>query len=252
MLTHPTLDKLHTLRLAGMAKAFEEQLRTPGIDALSVEERLGLLIDRELAWRETRRLATRLRNAKLRHSASIEDIDYRYPRGLDRVLLTKLTTCQWLREHRNVLITGPTGIGKSWIACALAQKACREGFSVLYVRIPRWLQELAIAKGDGRYGKLLAQLARTDLVVLDDFATAPFTEESRRDLLEFFEDRYEVRSTLITSQLPVEHWHEAIGHPALADAILDRLVHNAYKLNMKGESMRKRCTTLTPTEPCEA
>jgi len=252
MLTHPTLDKLHALRLQGMAQAFEEQLRTPGIEDLSAEERLGLLIDRELAWRETRRLATRLRNAKLRHGESHEDIDYRYPRGLDKPLLMKLASSQWLREHRNVLITGPTGIGKSWIACALAQKACREGFSVLYVRTPRWLQELAIAKGDGRYSKLLAQLARTDLVVLDDFATAPFTEESRRDLLEFLEDRYEVRSTLITSQLPVEHWHEAIGHPALADAILDRLVHNAYKLNMKGESMRKRRATLTPTEPCEA
>lgn len=252
MLTHPTLDKLHALRLQGMAQAFEEQLRTPGIEDLSAEERLGLLIDREIAWRETRRLATRLRNAKLRQGASIEDIDYRYPRGLDKSLLMKLAGSQWLREHHNVLITGPTGIGKSWIACALAQKACREGFSVLYVRTPRWLQDLAIAKGDGRYGKLLAQLARTDLVVLDDFATAPFTEESRRDLLEFLEDRYQVRSTLITSQLPVEHWHEAIGHPALADAILDRLVHNAYKLNMKGESMRKRRATLTPTEPCEA
>ena len=167
MLTHPTLDKLHALRLQGMAQAFEEQLRTPGIEDLSAEERLGLLIDRELAWRETRRLATRLRNAKLRHGASIEDIDYRYPRGLDKPLLMKLASSQWLREHHNVLITGPTGIGNSWIACALAQKACREGFSVLYVRTPRWLQDLAIAKGDGRYGKLLAQLARTDLVVLD-------------------------------------------------------------------------------------
>jgi DNA replication protein DnaC len=252
MLTHPTLDKLHTLRLTGMAKAFEEQLRTPGIEDLSGEERLGLLVDRELAWRETRRLATRLRNAKLRHGASIEDIDYRYPRGLDRGLLTKLTSCQWLREHHNLLITGPTGIGKSWLACALADKACREGFSVLYVRAPRWLQELIVAKGDGRYSKLLAQLAKTDLVVLDDFGGAVLNEESRRDLLEFLEDRYEVRSTLITSQLPVEHWHEAIGHPALADAILDRLVHNAYRLNLKGDSMRRQRAPLTSRELSEA
>lgn len=252
MLTHPTLDKLHTLRLIGMAKAFEEQLRTPGIEDLSGEERLGLLVDRELAWRETRRLATRLRNAKLRHGASIEDIDYRYPRSLDRGLLTKLTSCQWLREHHNLLITGPTGIGKSWLACALANQACREGFSVLYVRAPRWLQDLIVAKGDGRYTKLLAQLAKTDLVVLDDFGGAVLNEESRRDLLEFLEDRYQVRSTLITSQLPVEHWHETIGHPALADAILDRLVHNAYRLNLKGDSMRRQRAPLTPSEPSEA
>jgi DNA replication protein DnaC len=250
MLTHPTVDKLHTLRLTGMARAFEEQLRTPGIEDLSTEERLGLLVDRELAWRETRRLATRLRNAKLRHNASIEDIDYRYPRGLDKSLLTKLVTSQWLREHRNVLITGPTGIGKSWVACALAQKACREGFSVLYVRTPRWLQELAIAKGDGRYGKLLAQLARTDLVVLDDFAQPLYRGEPTRSP-RVLEDRYEVRSTLITSQLP-----SSTGtRPSVTlrcRCILDRLVHNAYKLNLKGESMRKRRATLTPTEPCEA
>ena len=253
MLTYPTLDKLHALRLQGMAQAFEEQLRTPGIEDLSAEERLGLLVDRELAqapdpaprdptaqrqaapWREPRRRRLPLpawARQVLAHEAC------------ELTMATRAPQCPDHRAHRyREVLDG---------LCAGSKGLAHEGFSVLYVRTPRWLQELAIAKGDGRYGKLLAQLARTDLVVLDDFATAPFTEESRRDLLEFLEDRYEVRSTLITSQLAVEHWHEAIGHPALADAILDRLVHNAYKLNMKGESMRKRRATLTPTEPCEA
>ena len=247
MLTHPTLDKLHTLRLAGMAKAFEEQLKMADIDALSTEERLGLLVDRELLERDNRRLKTRLRNAKLRHNAAIEDIDYRHPRGLDKALMTKLATGGWLREHLNCLICGPTGIGKSWLGCALAQKACRDGFSALYVRVPRFLRELAIAKGDGRYPKLMRTLAKTHLLVLDDFGASPLSDEHRRDLLEILDDRYGVHSTLVTSQYPVEHWHELIGDPTLADAILDRLVHNAYKINLKGESMRKRRNKLTQT-----
>jgi DNA replication protein DnaC len=220
-------------------------MQTPDIAALSFEERLGLLVDRESTERENRRLTTRLRQAKLRQTACIEDIDYRHPRGLDKTLMTRLTTCQWVRDRHNVLITGPTGIGKTWLACALGHKVCREGWTALYLRLPRFLQELPIAKGDGRYGKLLTTLAKTDLLILDDWGLAPLSDENRRDLLELLDDRYDRRATMVTSQLPVDHWHEALGEPTLADAILDRLVHNAYKIALQGESMRKRQATLT-------
>jgi DNA replication protein DnaC len=245
MLQHPTFDKLHALRLSGMYQALMEQMQMPEITALSFEERLGLLVDRESTERENRRLITRLRQAKLRQTACIEDIDYRHPRGLEKAVMARLVTCQWVRERHNVLITGPTGIGKTWLACALGQKACRDGFTACYLRLPRFLQELPIAKGDGRYGKLMATLAKTDVLILDDWALAPFSDENRRDLLELLEDRYDCRATIVTSQLPVDHWHEAIGEPTLADAILDRLVHNAYKIPLHGESMRKRQATLT-------
>lgn len=240
MLTHPTLEKLQALKFKGMANALSEQLQQPDIQALSFEERLGLLVDREMTERENSRLQSRLRKAKLRQSACIEDIDYRHPRGLDRALIAGLASCQWVAEHLNVLITGPTGVGKTWIACALAHKACREGYSVLYLRLPRLFQELPIAKGDGRYPKLLAQLARTDLLVLDDWGLLKLSAEQRRDLLEILEDRHGVRSTLVTSQLPLDQWHQTIGDPTLADAILDRIVHNAYKMALKGDSMRKK------------
>ena len=245
MLNHPTFEKLHALRLSGMYQALVEQMQMPEIAALSFEERLGLLVDRESTERENRRLTTRLRQAKLRQTACIEDIDYRHPRGLDKSLMTRLVTCQWVQDRQNVLITGPTGIGKTWLACALGHKACREGWTALYLRLPRFLQELLIAKGDGRYGKLMTTLAKTDLVILDDWGLAPLRDENRRDLLELLDDRYDRRATVGTSQLPVDHWHEAIGEPTLADAILDRLVHNAYKITLQGESMRKRQTTLT-------
>ena len=247
MLRHPTLEKLHTLRLSGMARAFEQQLTMPDIETLSTEERLGLMLDCELTERHQRRLKTRLRRAKLRHDAAIEDIDYRYPRGLDKSLMTTLATSMWVHQHHNVLICGPTGIGKSWLACALAHKACRDGLSALYVRVPRFFRELSIAKGDGRYPKLINTLAKTDLVVFDDFGSSTLKDEHRRDLLEILEDRYDVRSTLVTSQFPVKNWHELIGDPTLADAILDRLVHNAYKIHLKGDSMRKRRNKLTQT-----
>ena len=227
-----------------MAKALEQQLTLPDIETLSFEERLALMVDREMTERDNRRLTTRLRKAKLRHLAAIEDIDYRYPRGLDKALLTHLATGTWLREHLNVLVTGPTGIGKSWLACALAQQSCRDGFSAHYLRLPRFFRALTVARGDGSYHKLLASLAKTDLVVLDDLGSGQLTDEHRRDLLELLEDRYALRSTLVTSQFPVDRWHELIGDPTLADAILDRLVHNAYKLNLKGDSMRKKLHTI--------
>ena len=247
MLAHPTLDKLHQLRLTGMARAYEQQLAMPEIETLSAEERLGLMVDCEVTERGSRRLKTRLRRAKLRHNAAIEDIDYRHPRGLDKSLMTKLANANWVREHHNLLLTGPTGIGKSWLACALAHRACRDGLSALYLRASRFFAELVIAKGDGRYPKLMSSLAKTDLLVLDDFGTATLKDEHRRDFLEIMDDRYDVRATLVTSQFPVENWHELIGDPTLADAILDRLVHNAYKIHLKGESMRKKRKKLIQT-----
>ncbi|MFT5220282.1 MAG: DNA replication protein DnaC [Gammaproteobacteria bacterium] len=245
MLNHPTLDKLHELRFTGMAKALTEQMALPDIDDLSFEERLGLLIDREATEREDRRLQTRLRQAKLKQNACIEDIDFKQSRGLDKSLVLDLAQCQWIKRHLNLLITGPTGVGKTWVACALAQKACREGFTSLYLRLPRLLQELPIAKGDGTYTRLLARLAKVDVLILDDWGLSKLIAEQRRDLLEILEDRHDTRSTIVTSQLPLDQWHHIIGDPTLADAILDRLVHNAYKINLKGESMRKNKSKLT-------
>ena len=245
MLNHPTLDKLHELRFTGMVKALTEQMALPDIDELSFEERLGLLVDREMTEREDRRLTTRLRQAKLKQNACIEDIDFKQSRGLDKSLILDLAQCQWIRKHLNLLITGPTGVGKTWVACALAQKACREGFTSLYLRLPRLLQELPIAKGDGTYTRLMNRLAKVDVLILDDWGLSKLIAEQRRDLLEILEDRHDTRSTIVTSQLPLDQWHHIIGDPTLADAILDRLVHNAYKINLKGESMRKNKSKLT-------
>jgi len=251
MLKHPTLDKLHALKLTGMAAALTDQSATPDITDLSFEERLGLLVDREMTERDNRRMTSRLRRAKLRHAAILEDLDYRHSRGLDKGLVQSLASCQWVKEHLNVLITGPTGVGKTWLACALAHKACREGYTAQYVRLTRLLRELTIAKGDGQYAKLLTNLAKVDVLILDDWGLMKLSAENRRDLLEVLEDRHGRRSTIATSQLPIEEWHGVIGDATLADAILDRLVHNAYKINLRGESMRKQQAKLTGTETSE-
>jgi DNA replication protein DnaC len=240
MLTSPTLEKLKEMRLLGMAGALADQLQTPEIASLGFEERLGLLVDREQTERDNRRLKTRLTKARLRQQASMEDVDYSGTRGLDKGQLLDLGSCKWITERNNLLLTGPTGAGKTYIACALAQKACRQGLTALYLRLPRLFGDLTIAKGDGRYGKLLMQYSRMDVMVLDDWGVTPLTTENRRDLLEILDDRYEKKSTLITSQLPVEKWHRYLEDPTLADAILDRVVHNAYRVELKGESMRKR------------
>jgi DNA replication protein DnaC len=212
---------------------------------LSFEERLGLLLDREIALRQTRKMKTRLYKARLRQDSCLEDIDFRHPRGLDKSLVARLADCQWIREHHNLIITGPTGVGKTYLACAFAQKSCREGFTTLYLRLTKLFEDLALAKGDGRYLKLLKIFAKTDLLVLDDYGLVTLQQEQRHDLLEILEDRHGLKSTLVTSQLPLEHWHEQIGDPTLADAILDRLVHSAHKLQLKGESMRKKRASLT-------
>jgi DNA replication protein DnaC len=252
MLNHPTHERLIAFGLHGMAKAFEEQRRQPDIAALDFDERLGLMVEREAIERENKRLATRLKFASLRQSATVEDIDLRAARGLDRALFQKLAAGDWIDRHQNLLIIGPTGIGKSWIACALAHKACRDGRSVLYQRLPRLLEALALARGDGRHARLLKNLARVQLLILDAWGLAPLMPEQRRDLLEIMDDRHGRAATIVTSQLPVEAWHAAIGDPTLADAILDRLIHNAHRLTLKGESMRKTTAKLTVLDQAAA
>jgi DNA replication protein DnaC len=239
MLTHPTEQRLIALGLAGMAKALEEQRRLPDVAALAFEERLALLVDRQAIERENKRLVSRLKFAGLRQNAVIEDIDMKTPRGLDKTLFAKLVAGDWISQHQNLIIIGPTGVGKSWIACALAHKACRDDRSVLYHRVPRLFDALALARGDGRHARFLKTMARVELLILDDWGLANLTPDQGRDLLEIVDDRHGRGSTIVTSQLPVEQWHEVIANPTVADAILDRLVHNAHRLTLKGDSLRK-------------
>jgi DNA replication protein DnaC len=238
MLTHPTSDRLIGLGLTGMAKALEEQRRQRNVEGLSFEERLGLLVDREAVERESKRLISRLKYANLRQNAVVEDLDTKAARGLDKGLFAKLASGEWIVRHQDLLITGKTGTGKSWLACALGHKACRDDRSVLYYRVPRLLDALALARGDGRYPRLLKSLARVELLVLDDWGLAPLTSQQGRDLLDIVDDRHTRRSTIVTSQVPVDHWHELIADPTIADAVLDRLVHTAHRLALDGPSMR--------------
>jgi DNA replication protein DnaC len=239
MLNQHTLEKLHALRLTGMARAFEQQRAQPAHEELPFEERFALLLDQEILYRDNRRLSRLLGAAKLRVNACVEDIDYRHPRGIDKAFLRTLATAQWVQRRHNLCLTGPTGSGKTWLACALGQQACRQGLSTRYVRLPRLLESLQVAHGDGSYPRLMNQLAKTDLLILDDWGIQKLLAPARNDLMELIEDRHGLKATLIASQLPIEHWHEYIGEATLADAILDRLLHNAHRLPLKGESMRK-------------
>lgn len=240
MLAHPLFEQLRALRCQGMCDALQEQLEQPDINQLSFDERFALLVERECITRENRRLTTRLRQARLKVSACLEDMDYAAPRGLSKTVVRQLAECSWISRKQNLLITGPTGTGKTYLACALANQACRQGFIARYFRLPRLFQILELAKGDGSYAKLLASLEKTQLLILDDWGLAPMDDPQRRDLLEIMDDRHNQSSTLVTSQLPVKLWHEAIGDLTLGDAILDRLVHNAHRIDIKGESMRKK------------
>jgi len=245
MLTHPTLDLLNELGLTGMAKGFQDLEAQPEARALEHGEWLALLLEREATQRRQKRFEARARAARLRHDAQVEDTDFRAVRGLDRGLFLQLAGCDFIRKRQGLLLTGPAGVGKSWLACALGQKACREDFSVAYHRAPRLFATLGLARGDGRYARLLKSLERVDLLILDDWGPETLTDDQRRDLLEIVEDRYERRSTIVTSQVPVDRWYEIIGNPTIADAILDRLVHNAYRIDLSGESLRKRAPRTT-------
>lgn len=245
MLNEQTADKLYAMKLNALADAFKEQMNSTEFSELPFHERFGLLVDRQWTWRENQRLTRLLKNARLKINACLEDIDYRSPRGLDKSVLMNLASCDWIRKHQNVIITGATGTGKTFIACALANKACREGLKALYSSSPRLHYDLAIARADGSYAALLAKLAKTQLLILDDLGMAPMSDYERRNLLEVIEDRNGSGSTIVASQLPVEKWHETIGDPTIADAFLDRIVHNAHRINLKGDSMRKIHSSLT-------
>jgi DNA replication protein DnaC len=239
MLINPTLERLRAMRMSGMADALLEQMENPNITQLTFEERFSMLVDQQWLSRKNRALQRRLKAARLGQSACVEDIDYKHPRGLDRTVVKSLSTSQWVVSHHHLIITGPAGVGKSFLACAFAQKAIRDGFTAFYARCSKLFHDLGVARTDGSLHELLTRLARADVLVVDDWAMHPLNETERRDFLEICEERYDRRSTVLTSQFPIAHWHKQIGDPTIADSILDRLVHNAYRIEIKGESMRK-------------
>lgn len=245
MLTQQTLDSLYAMKLNGMANGFKDQMNQPNIQDLSFEERFALLVDRQCTYREDRQMKRLLLNAKLKINACIEDIDYKTPRGIDKSVILRLASCDWIKNAQNIIITGPTGAGKTYLACAMANRACRTGLSSYYIRLPRLFQELGIAKADGSYPKIMKKLSRTHVLILDDFGLAPMAQAERRDLLEVIEDRHGLFSTIVATQLPITDWHDNIKDPTIADAILDRLIHNAHKITLKGDSMRKIRSRLT-------
>jgi len=245
---HQTIEKLSQMKLHTMATALQEQLEQSSVSSLGFEDRFALLVDREWTSRENRKLTKRLKTAQLRTQATVEDIDYQHPRGLDRSVIRTLASCQWIRSHQNIIVTGPTGIGKTYLSEAFVNKACREGLNAVRYRSTMLFEEMKIAYGDGSYFKLLGKLSKFDLIAIDDWAVEPLDEEERRHFLELMEDRHGLKSTFITSQYPVSKWHDRIGEPTIADAILDRIVHNAHKIPLKGESMRKTKSNLTQRE----
>jgi DNA replication protein DnaC len=238
MLNEETYRQLVEMKLHAMAQAFNDYLNLPEKDALTFEERFGLMVDREWSARKERQLKQRLARSKLREEACVEDIDFRHPRNLDRSVVQRLIPCRWAKQHENIILTGKTGLGKTWLACAFAHKACREGYSTLYVRIPRMLQEIFVAHGNGSYPIVMDRLSKPDVLILDDFGLAPLSDRERRDLLEVLEDRQGRRSTIVTSQLATKHWHEIIGEPTIADAIVDRLISSSHRIELEGKSLR--------------
>lgn len=245
MLNEQTLEKLYAMKLNGMADALKEQLQQAHCSDLSFEERFSLIVDRHWSWKEDRKLDRLLKNAKLKLNACVEDIDYKVPRGIDKSVMLRLSSVEWVKHAQNIIVTGPTGTGKTYLACAMANKACRSGYSALYTRAPRLFQEIAISKGDGSYPRVMSRMASVKVLVIDDFCISPMTPAQRQDLLEVLEDRQNLSSMIIATQIPIKEWFDMIGDPTIADAVLDRLVHNAHKIDLKGESMRKIRSSLT-------